>query len=627
MSEPKDIHNAKPVQYAVVQQPIHAPRQMRLVCIGAGITGIAAVYKYKQQLTHTDLVVYEKNSDVGGTWLENRYPGCACDIPAHAYTYSWEGNPEWSRFYVGAEEIHAYFKGCAEKWGCMELIRLSHQVISAIWSESKSHWQLKIKDLVNDVVFDDYCDILLSATGILKYDPLESPHESVLRRHSNWRWPDIKGLSEFAGQKLHSANWDSKVDLANKTVAVIGSGSSAIQIVPKIQPIVSKLLSFIRSRTWITPEFNSNFADQNRETIYTPEEIERFKSDKDHFLQYRKDLANASKTGFPLYYKESDVQEKAFSAFAGLMKERLQGNEEIISHLIPEFPIGCRRLTPGHGYLEALIEPNTAVITKGINSITSNGIRTADGVEYPVDVIVCATGFDVSQRPVFPVIGRYGVDLRDFWEDEPRNYLSVAAPGFPNYFITGGPNSPISNGSLIMGVEAEIDYAYSCLRKMQTESIASMDVKMDAVDDFMEHKDAQMQLMVWTGNCRSWYKNGKVNGPVTGPWCGSTWHFMEALKCPRWEDYDFKYMKRNRFAYLGMGRTWGEINDADMATNLEEPGADQTRAYVAQSEDLLRDNDAAKSSVMTPDHSHYHCRIIVWDVDLKIWTTVSTPEG
>lgn len=163
------------------------------------------------------------------------------------------------------------------------------------------------------------------------------------------------------------------------------------------------------------------------------------------------------------------------------------------------------RFTPGDGFLEALVSDNTTVVSEDIECITPKGIKTADGKEYEVDVVVCATGFDVSQRPVFPVIGRNGIDLRDFWAEEPINYLSVTAPGFPNYFITGGPNSPIANGSLISGLETEIDYAYSCLRKMQTENIKSMEVKQEAVDDFIEHKNALMEKMVWSGDCRSWY--------------------------------------------------------------------------------------------------------------------------
>ncbi|KIW25675.1 uncharacterized protein PV07_08836 [Cladophialophora immunda] len=544
-------------RYKFAQEPIHQPQRKRLICIGAGLAGIGAAYQYQQQLENVDFVIYEKNHDVGGTWLENRYPGCACDIPAHGYTYSWEGNPNWSRFYVSAEEIFDYFKGCAVKWNCMQYIKLSHRVIEARWSEPNNQWFLKIENSADGTIFEDQCDVLLSATGIL----------------NKWKWPDIPGLSSFKGKLLHSARWDQEYNFEGKTVAVVGAGSSAIQIVPSLQPVVKKLVNFIRSPTWITPEFSQSLAKDGRDTRFTPEEIERFNKDKSHFLQYRKLVQNTGSSSFSLYYKGSDLQEQSMTKFANLMRERLDYNEELCEKLIPKFAVGCRRFTPGNGYLESLIKPNVQVVLTGIEEITTNGIRAADRTEHAVDAIVCATGFDCSHRPAFPVVGRNGLDLAEYWKEQPRHYMSVAAPGFPNYFILGGPNSPIANGSLISGLETEISYAFACLRKMQTENIASMDVKEEAVDDFLEHRDSLMDAMVWSGGCRSWYKNGTVNGPVIGPWIGSTWHFNEALQTPRFEDYNMVYSARNRFAYLGNGRTIGELTGADMTAYMREPGA------------------------------------------------------
>ncbi|KIX05594.1 uncharacterized protein Z518_06466 [Rhinocladiella mackenziei CBS 650.93] len=546
------MHGSKSEAYYIDHEHIHKRQKMRLICIGAGIAGIAAAYKYMEQLRDVEFQIYEKNHDVGGTWLENRYPGCACDIPAHGYTYSWEGNPNWSRFYAEAEEIHSYYKGLAIKWNCMQYIKLSHRVIEAKWSEAESSWNLKIESLTEGTIIEDRCDILLSATGVLNH----------------WKWPDIPGLHRFKGRLLHSARWDEEYNFQDKTVAVIGAGSSAIQIVPNLQKG-----DFIRSPTWITPEFSASLAADGRETRYSAEEIKRFNTDKKYFLQYRKDIQNTGSSSFSLYYKGSELQEKAYRDFSQLMRKRLGGDAELCERLIPKFEVGCRRFTPGNGFLEALVKPNVTVVVTEIESITPDGIRTTDGVHYDVDAIVCATGFDCSYRPAFPVIGRDGRDLGEFWRDEPVHYLSVAVPGFPNYFVTGGPNSPISNGSLISGLETEIDYAYACLRKLQEENGASMEASEQATADFMEHKNAAMKEFVWSGDCKSWYKNGRVDGPVIGPWCGSTWHFNKALRNPRFEDYIFKYRKRNRFQYLGFGRTLGELRGEDMAAHLREPGA------------------------------------------------------
>lgn len=398
--------------------PIFKPRQMRVICIGAGIAGIAAAYKYQRNLTNTSFVIYEKNEDVGGTWFENRYPGCACDIPAHGYTYSWEGNPEWTRFYVEAPEIHAYFKSCAVKWNCMQYIKLKHRVVGATWDAESSQWKVKIENLEDGTIIDDSCDVLISATGVL----------------NNWKWPAIEGIHSFQGKLLHSARWDASYDFTGKTIAIIGAGSSAIQIVPKLQPLVKNMLNFIRSATWITPEFSEALASEGRETRFTPEEIERFKTDKKYFLEYRKKVQNFGSANYPLFYKGSELQQKAFKNFSGMMRKRLQDREELCSKIIPKFPVGCRRFTPGSGFLEALVKPNATVITEEIECITPEGLRTVDGVEHKVDAIVCATGFDCSYRPAFPVIGLNGRSLAEDWKDGPRHYLSVAAPGFPNYF-------------------------------------------------------------------------------------------------------------------------------------------------------------------------------------------------
>ncbi|KEF54822.1 uncharacterized protein A1O9_09264 [Exophiala aquamarina CBS 119918] len=545
----------RPVE--LLDQPLHTKRKLRLICIGAGISGIAAAYKYERDLENVDIAIYEKNDNVGGTWYENRYPGCACDIPAHAYTYSWEGNPNWSRFYVERPEIFAYIESCAVKWGCMKYIKFQHRVVEARWSESEKGWHVKVENQSEGTVVEDFCHVLLNCNGVL----------------NNWKWPEIKGLHDFKGKLLHSAKWDVDWDYTGKDVAVIGAGSSGIQIVPKMQKVCKSVVSFNRSPNWITPEFSQGLASEGRATVYTPEEIERFNTDKKLFLEYRRSIQNFGSATYSLYYKHSEMQKQVFAKYSELMKQRLKGNEELCAKLIPKFHVGCRRFTPGEGYLESLLEPNVTVVTCEIDKVTETGIELIDGRHFDLDAIICATGFDCSHRPPFPIVGRNGRNLSEYWKEEPLHYLSVTAPGFPNYFMTGGPNSPIANGSLISGVETEINYAFKCISKMQTENISSMEPTEEAMWDFIEYRNVLMKEMVWSSTCRSWFKNGKVDGPVIGPSVGSTWHFNEVLKDPRYEDYHLTYCTPNRFTYFGMGRTIGEIQGADMAIHITEPGA------------------------------------------------------
>lgn len=389
---------------------------------------------------------------------------------------------------------------------------------------------------------------------------------------SKWKWPSIPGIHDFKGRLVHSARWDESYDFRDKIVAVIGAGSSAKQIVPALTPEVRRMINFIRSPTWITPEFSQSLAADGRATKFKPEQIQKFKEDKAYFLEYRKMVQNTGSSNFTTFYKGSPRQHESFKAFSSMMKERLNNDEKLAAQLIPTFPVGCRRFTPGSGYLEALVAGNSVVVSQEIDHVGPEGLVTVDGQHYAVDVIICATGFDTSFKPAFPVIGRDGRNLAEYWKDQPLHYLSIAAPGFPNYFVIGGPNSPIANGSLISGLEVEIDYAYKCVEKTQSENISAMDVKEEAMRDFLEHRDEAMKLYVWSGDCRSWYKNGKVDGPVIGPWVGSSWHFNEALENPGYEDYHLKYLRRNRFAYLGYGRTKAEELGESTAEHLTEEG-------------------------------------------------------
>ncbi|KAF5316160.1 hypothetical protein D9619_006293 [Psilocybe cf. subviscida] len=516
------------------QNPIHHARHLKVICIGAGASGLLLAYKLQRSFENFELVIYERNEAVSGTWYENKYPGCACDIPAHVYTWTFEPNPDWSSVYAGSDEIFQYFERFADKYNLRKYVKLQHLVSKAVWNAKAGNWDVEVIDTKDGTIINDTCDILVNGTGVL----------------NAWKWPDIPGLDKFKGKLLHTARWDRSIDLDGKHVGMIGNGSSAIQVLPAIYDKVSKITSFIRSPTWVTPIQGVTARK------YTNEERQRFATDPETLQQHRKELESGLSSLFALFTSGSPTQQAVKAEFTALMKGRLQ-NERLEKLVVPKWDVGCRRLTPGVGYLEALRAEKTEVVYGPIEAITETGVKVKDHGEQAVDVLICATGFDTSYKPRFPIIGSSGESLSDAWAQECRSYFGFAAPGFPNYFMFIGPNSPIGNGPVLVGVEAQADYILKMMNRWQTENIKSFTPKDAAVDEFIEFKDKFMEPTVWNDNCRSWYKNNSVTGKVTALWPGSTLHYLEALAEPRYEDWDFTYTG-NRFAYLGNGFSQAE---------------------------------------------------------------------
>ncbi|KAL4806510.1 hypothetical protein BDV18DRAFT_159682 [Aspergillus unguis] len=543
--------------YKILEQPIGTRRPIRVACMGAGYSGLmlAILFSERMQDHAAELVIYERNHDLGGTWLENRYPGCKCDIPAHNCAYSFAPNPEWPNYYATSEQIHEYMRDVAQKYDCQKYIRYRHEIVQAVWAEAKGKWEISVRDKRDNREFVDEVDVFVNAGGVL----------------NNWKWPTIDGLNTFQGKLLHSAAWDQTYDFTNKKVAVIGIGSSGIQIVPELAKIPGCTLDVhARSQTWISPapginEPTENDPPMDEEYNFTPETLQLF-NDPEVLRAYRAALMDRRSSNFKRAIATSDLQKKAQELFTRVMKERLGETEKgrrAASFLVPTFPVGCRRLTPGPGFLEALTADNVEMRWDDIARISTNGIISkSTGEEIQYDAIVCATGFDTSFRPSFPLIGRNGVNLAEKWStSDPAAYFSCMVPDMPNYFCFIGPNATISNGSLVLGIQATAVYIYKWLDKMQTEMLRSFEVRKDVTNEYNQHMQTYLSRTVWTGGCRSWYKRGTIDGPVVAVYGGTTFHFMEAIKNPRWEDFHIERMpeaKGNRFAYLGDGFTRAE---------------------------------------------------------------------
>jgi cation diffusion facilitator CzcD-associated flavoprotein CzcO len=539
------------------RKPMRTPtRKLRVVIIGAGLSAMSLAHKFQHEHQLGDILdhtIYEAQDSVGGTWYVNVYPGVACDVPAHIYTFPFEPNPDWSAYYASGGEILEYFNRTVAKYDLARDVKCSHRVESAIFNEQKGKWELQVRN--KEQVIHDECDVLISATGFL----------------SHWRWPRIPGLHDFEGNLCHSAVWDTDYDFAGKNVAVIGNGSSAIQIVPQLVEKAKHLTNFVRSPTYITPGLGSAVIGGKTQHIYTEEEKQRFREDPNALREYRKKIQAGSNRSFDMFVKNSSAQVQARRHTAAMMKKRLNDNEDLAQKLTPEWEVGCRRATPGPGYLEAFTHDNVSLVTSPIRQIEETGIRTEDGTLHPFDAIVCATGFDVSHRPPWPLIGLNGLSLSEAWKDEPASYLSLAAAQFPNFFMFAGPNAPVGHGSLMAGLGWSADWMCQWLRKIAAEDIKYIVPKQTAVDEFNAYANEIMQTLVWSGGCQSWYKNHRVDGKVTAVWAGSIIGYKEMVDAIRPEDFEIVYRTRNRFRFMGNGRTKREYDPgADLAFYLEK---------------------------------------------------------
>ncbi|CAK45996.1 hypothetical protein AnigIFM59636_011314 [Aspergillus niger] len=529
------------------------PRKLRVVCIGAGFSGLILAHKLKheQPLDFVDFTLYEKNPEVGGTWFENIYPGVGCDVPAHSYVFPFEPNPSWSQSYAKGPEIEEYIRSTTEKYGLKERIIFNTRLVKSVWNEERGKWVLELKQ--NDTMVCDEADILINAGGIL----------------NRWKMPKIEGLTQFQGKLLHTAGWDPAYDWSGKKIAIIGNGSSGIQIVPALQPKAARIVNYIRQPTWVSVNLCPDTTKDGMGTnfVYTEEEKARFRDDPEGFLEYRKFIERSVNTVYKLMLKGSEYNQMLYTATEQLMRQRLSKNPHLIKKLIPDTDIGCRRLSPGDGYLEAMQEPNAEWCFDPIERITKTGIQTTQG-EEDFDLIVCATGFDTTFIPGWEMVGRNGRQLAHDWKTTPEAYFSICCPGSPNYFMFAGPNCPIGHGSVPQMLGWTADYILQWVKKIAREDIHSVVVTDTANQLYNRHVQANLKHTVWSSGCTAWYNNGSA---VTAMYPGSVLHYKEAISTVRGEDFDIRYSNNaNPFAYLSNGELeWERADGADLAFYLK----------------------------------------------------------
>ncbi|KAK5059907.1 hypothetical protein LTR84_009790 [Exophiala bonariae] len=581
--------------YRINEEPYDTHRKLRVIHIGAGASGIVFSKFAEERLQNVDVQIYEKNSDVGGTWLENRYPGCACDIPSASYQFTWARNPNWSQYYSESPEIWQYFKDVTVNHGLMKYIKLQHKIVSATWNNEQGVWEVRVQS-PDGSEFTDTCHVLINGGGVL----------------NNWKWPDIEGLHSFKGRLVHSANYDTTIDLNGKRVAVIGIGSSGIQITSNIASRVKQLYTWVKTPTWITAGFAQKFAGPNGGNFhYTDEQKKRFAEKPELFLRYSKMIESELNVRFKFILNGTPEAEGAKEFARNEMTQKLgTSDKELLDALIPKnFGVGCRRPTvsspvycnlwslfsvtqlterndqPGNGFLEALSQDNVKVFTKQMKWITPAGFIDSDGDEHEVDVIICATGFNTSWIPRFPVEAN-GHSIAEMWAKEPSSYISIGVPHsklcprdldrmilikdilVPNYWMMAGPYGPLGHGSFLPILETLAGNIIQCIEKLQKDRIKSLTPKTKVAEQLTEHAQLFLQRTAWTSGCSSWFKQGRVDGPLP-MFPGSRLIYMDLLKNPRFEDYEIEYCNSyNMFDFLGNGFSVREFDGRDLSYYL-----------------------------------------------------------
>lgn len=464
----------------------------RVLIIGTGFSGLGMAINLKEAGIE-DFIVLEKADDVGGTWRENTYPGAACDVPSHLYCYSFEPKSDWSRVFAPQPEILAYLRHCATKFDVRRHVRFGVSVSAARYHEEGAFWEVTTEDGAKL-----RAQFLVCGKGALHVPS----------------FPEIKGLESFTGPKFHSAEWDASVDLTGKRVAIIGSGASAIQIVPAIASKVKALHYYQRTAPWVLPRHDRD---------YTHEEKDRFaRSPLAAYLHRQKIYWSMEPRvlGFAVAPKIMTVaQQMGVRNIARHIKDPVLRDK-----LTPKFTMGCKRTLISDDYYAALTRKNVDVITDRIVEVTPNAVVTADGVSRDVDVIVYCTGFRVTDvLSGLEVYGRGGRSLDDEWKSGAEAYLGINTSGYPNLFFLMGPNTGLGHNSMVYMIEAQIHYTLETIRAVEKAGKRSAEVKPEAQKRFIDSMQARLGKTVWASGCQSWYLDEK--GRNTTTWPGFTFEY------------------------------------------------------------------------------------------------------
>lgn len=473
--------------------------------IGAGPGGLALGI-FLRKAGFRDFTIFDREDGVGGTWRINTYPGLACDVKSHLYSYSFDLNANWSRLWSGQPEILAYFERCAQRYELAPNLKLNTEIASAHWDNAA--WQLTTS------TGEQYTfDVVVSAVGLFTRPVL----------------PDLVEQEPFTGTLMHTARWDHSVDLQGARVAVLGTGSTAAQLVPEVAKVAEKVYSVQRSPTWILPK---------PDRAYTEREKWLFAHIPFAKKVYRTRLWLRSESNISVIENGSDKTQE-FKTVALKVLDATVADEELRRRLTPDHPFGCKRLVFATDYLQALTQPHVEVVSSPARYLRSRSLVTDDGSELDVDVVLCATGYAAADYlGQIDVVGEGGVTLRETWSDGAYAYLGMAVPRFPNFFMLYGPNTNVGSNSVIFMLEAQARYIVRALKYMRRKRKPYVSVRTTTMTDFIAKIDEWMEGTVWLTRCSNYFR--AANGRVVTQWPRSARAFWGMTRRFRPADYTFE---------------------------------------------------------------------------------------
>ncbi|MFB7551821.1 flavin-containing monooxygenase [Streptomyces sp. NPDC056154] len=505
-------HGPVAAQHRHVEPGSASPeRHVSVVIVGAGFAGLGTAIRLLQE-GHRDLLILERADEVGGTWRDNAYPGCACDVPSRLYSFSFAPNPTWSRRFAPQEEIERYLKRCVDTYGLTPRLRLGCELQRATWDPRRLRWELETST-----------GPLSAGLVVMAQGPLSEP---VV--------PSLPGLEGFTGEVFHSARWRHDLDLSAKRVGVIGTGASAVQFIPHLQCTSRHVTVFQRTPSWIAPRRDRPVPAWQRRLFQLAPPVQRMARGWEYMVREATLPALLGNRAMAALGRRE--------ALAHL--HRQVKDPELRSQLTPDYALGCKRVLLSDDYYPALVQPNVRVVTDPIASVGPDAVHTAPGdgpqappggaapadAVHPVDVLILGTGFRVTDASYARrIIGGDGRSLREVWQGSPQAYLGTTVAGFPNLFLMAGPNTGVGHTSLIYMIESQINYLISALRLMRRRSLGAVDVRTKTQHAYNAELQNRMAPTVWAaGGCSGWYQDR--TGRVTTIWPAPTWGFRRRTR-------------------------------------------------------------------------------------------------